>query len=145
NTSLGCLFDTLSNCRNVFLRNRTTDNGRLELEGLLCIGIHGSKFNCTLSVLSTTAGLFCRLVFLIRRLGECLLVCYLRSAYVSLYVKLAQQTVYDNLQMQLAHTGNDGLAGFLVGLCTEGRILLGQFCQGLAHLLLTSLGLGFDS
>ena len=46
--------------------------------------------------------------------------------------------------MQLAHTSNDGLAGFFIGVGLEGRILFGQLCQRDAHLLVASLGLGLD-
>ena len=50
----------------------------------------------------------------------------LRRAYVGLYLELAQQTVNDNLQMQLAHAGDDGLAGLLIGVGLEGGIFFGQ-------------------
>ncbi len=46
--------------------------------------------------------------------------------------------------MKLAHAGDDGLTSLVVGVGLEGGILLGQFGQSDAHLLLTSLGLGLD-
>ena len=46
--------------------------------------------------------------------------------------------------MQLAHTGDDGLTGFLIGVGAEGGILLGQLGQSNTHLLLTGLGLRLD-
>ena len=60
-------------------------------------------------------------------------------------MELTKQTVYDNLQMQLTHTGNNSLTGFLIGVCTEGRVFFSKLCQSLTHLALSSLGFGLDS
>ena len=46
--------------------------------------------------------------------------------------------------MQLAHPGDLGLAGLLVGAHLEGRVLLGQPPERDRHLLLVGLGLGLD-
>ncbi len=46
--------------------------------------------------------------------------------------------------MQFAHARDDGLAGFLVGAHTEGRVFLCQAAQGDAHLFLVGLGLRLD-
>ena len=46
--------------------------------------------------------------------------------------------------MQLAHTGDDGLASLLVRADAEGRIFLCQLDQSVAHLVLAGLGLGLD-
>ncbi len=53
-------------------------------------------------------------------------------------MELSQQTVYNNLQMKLAHTRDNGLSCLLVGLCAEGWVFFGQFCQSLTHLSLSS-------
>ena len=100
--------------------------------------------NFTVTVLSTTTGLLCILAVYINGLGEGLFVSNLRSTYVSFYLELTQQTVYDDLQMQLAHTGDDGLTSLLIGMSTEGRIFFCQLCKSLAHLVLTSFGLRLD-
>ena len=55
-----------------------------------------------------------------------------------------RHAVDDDLEVQLAHAGDDGLAGVLVGADLEGGVLLGQALEGLAHLLLVDLGLGLD-
>ena len=145
NTGLCCLFDTFADCRDVLLRNRTTDNLRLELEQLFSVGIHRLEANLTVSVLSTSTGLLSILAVYVNSLGEGLFVSYLRCAYVSLYLELTQQTVYDDFQMQLAHSCDNSLTSFLIGVRTEGRVLLCQLCKSLAHLALTSLGLRLDS
>ena len=46
--------------------------------------------------------------------------------------------------MQLAHAGDDGLAGLVVGGHLEGRVLLGELGQSQGHLVLLGLGLGLD-
>ncbi len=46
--------------------------------------------------------------------------------------------------MQLAHAGDDGLAGLLVGMHAERRIFLGQLRQRDTHLFLVALGLGLN-
>ena len=46
--------------------------------------------------------------------------------------------------MQLAHAGDDGLPGLLVGLDREGRVLVGEPLDRGAELLLVALGLGLD-
>ena len=144
-TSFHSFLDTFANCRDVFLRNSTTNNCRLELVQLFSVGIHRLEFNFTVTILSTTTRLFCILAVYIYSLCEGLFVSYLRSTYVSFNVELTKQTVYDNLQMELAHTSDDCLTSLFVCIRTEGRILLCQFCKSLAHLVLTSFGLRLDS
>ncbi len=46
--------------------------------------------------------------------------------------------------MKLAHTGNDRLACFLIGMLTESRIFLSQLGQCFRHLALTGFGPGLD-
>ena len=98
-----------------------------------------------MTILALTAGLAGVLGLLIGFLANGLAVSNLRSANISLDLELAQQTVDDDLQMELAHAGDDGLTGLFIGPGTEGRILLSELCQSNAHLLGASLGLGLDS
>ena len=63
---------------------------------------------------------------------------------MALDLELAEQPVADDLQVQLAHAGDDELAGFLVGEAAEGRVFLRQALQALAHLVAVRLGLGLD-
>ena len=65
-------------------------------------------------------------------------------AHVRLDLELAQQAVDDDLEVQLAHAGDDGLAGLLVGGHAERRVLLGQLLQRDAHLVLLGLRLRLD-
>ena len=63
---------------------------------------------------------------------------------VSVNLELTEQTVDDDLEVQLAHAGDDGLAGLVVGGHLEGRVLLGELGQSKGHLVLLGLGLGLD-
>src|SRR5699024_8611279 len=67
-----------------------------------------------------------------------------RFTYVSLYLELTQQTVNDDLQMELTHTSDDGLTSFFVCVSLEGWVFLCQFSQSNTHLFLTSFGLWLD-
>ena len=79
-----------------------------------------------------------------RRTGlrDRLLVGDLRLADVRVDLELAQQAVGDDLEVQLAHAGDDRLAGLLVDGDAEGRILLGEALEGLASLSMSALVLG---
>ncbi len=97
------------------------------------------------TVLTLTTGL---LGVLVVRLdvsqGDGFAVGHLRRADVGFNVELALQAVDDDVQVQLAHARDDGLAGFFVGLDAERRIFLRQATQRQTHLFLVRLGLRLD-
>src|SRR5215210_1918490 len=68
----------------------------------------------------------------------------LRLADVRVDAELAQEPVEDDLEVQLAHTGDDRLPRLLVAAHREGRVLLGEPLQSSAQLLLVGLGLRLD-
>ena len=145
NSGVGSLTNTLFNSRDIFLRNRTADNRRLELESLFRVRIHRLELHFTVSVHSGTAGLVDVLSFYIYRLRKGLLISNFRCTYICLYLKLTKQTVYDNLKVQLSHSGDDGLSCFLVGSNTECGILFCKLSQSITHLSLRNLRLRLDS
>ena len=63
---------------------------------------------------------------------------------VDLHTELAAQTVYDDIEVQLAHTANDGLSRILVGMHREGGVFLGQLTQRDAEFVEVLLGLRLD-
>src|SRR4051794_36132085 len=65
-------------------------------------------------------------VVLLDGLADRLAVGDLRLADVGLDLELAPHAVDEDLQVQLAHAGDDRLAGLLVEPDLEGRVLLGQ-------------------
>ena len=81
---------------------------------------------------------------LVRRAADRLAVGDLRAPDVRLDAVLALHAVDEDLEVQLAHAGDLDLAGLLVGLHLEGRVLLGQAAEGDGHLLLVDLRLGLD-
>ena len=81
---------------------------------------------------------------LLHRLADRLTVGDLRLADIGVHLELAQQPVDDDLQVQLAHAGDDGLAGLLIGANLKSRIFLGQLMQRSAQLFLVGLGLGLN-
>ena len=143
-TCLGCFLDTSADCRDIFLWNRTADNRGIKLEYFFTVCIHWLKFNFTMSVLSTSTGLFCIFVFLVNRLCKCLFVSNLRSTYVCFYFKFTKQTVYDNLQMQLAHTSDNRLSCFRVCMRAERRIFFCKLGKRLAHFALSGFCFRLD-
>src|SRR5690606_20248370 len=96
------------------------------------------------SDLPTTTGLAHKLAFDLASVADRFTVSHLRLADVGFNVELALHAVDQNIQVQLAHTTNDGLTGLFVRAHTERRIFLGQFAQSNAHLLLVGFGLRLD-
>ena len=60
-------------------------------------------------------------------------------ADVSFHLELALHPVHDDVQVQLAHTADNGLAGFLVQTHGKGRVFFGQLLDGDTHLFLVGL------
>src|SRR3954447_160180 len=83
-------------------------------------------------------------VDLLHGLADRLAVGHLGLAHVGLDLELAPHAVDQDLQVELPHAGDDGLAGLLIELDLEGRVLLGQLLDGRAQLLLVALGLRLD-
>ena len=77
-------------------------------------------------------------------LADRLAVGDLRLADVGVDLELAHHPVDEHLEVELAHAVDHGLAGLLVGLDPEGRVLLGEALQRGAELLLVDLGLRLD-
>ena len=144
-TGFHSLFDTFANSRDVFLRNSTTNNCGFELVQFFSVGIHRCKFNFTVTILSTTTGLFCILAVYINRFGDCFFVSNLRSTYVSLYLEFTKETVNDDIQMKLTHTSDNGLSCFLICMCTECRVFFCKFCKSFTKFSLSSFCLRLDS
>jgi hypothetical protein len=96
------------------------------------------------AVLTASASLAHVTPFAIRRTGERLLVGDLRLADARIDAELALQAVDDDFEVQLAHAADDDLAGLLVGVDAERRILRHQLGETLTELLLVALRLRLD-
>ena len=131
-TRLHSFFNTFTYCRDVFLRNSSSNYSRLELVCLLTVDIHWLEFNFTVSVLSTSTRLFRILAVNINWLCDGLFVSNLRCTYVSLYLELTKKSVNDDFKMKLTHTSDDCLSSFFVCMSTEGRVFFCKFCKRLS-------------
>src|SRR3954464_854352 len=106
---------------------------------------HGFRVDHSVAVLAATSGLADELALnLLDRLAERLAVRDLWAADVRVDVELALEAVDDDLEVQLAHAGDQRLAGLVVGVDAKGRILLAQPLQARAELVLVGLRLRLD-
>ena len=94
-----------------------------------------------MAVVARTAGLPDVLALSVRVRADRLAVSNLRLADVGLDLVLAHHAVDDDLEVQLAHAGDDRLPGVDVRVHVEGGIFLSQLGQRHAHLLLVGLRL----
>ncbi len=104
-------------------------------------GSVGLDADLHVAVVARAAGLTNVLAFGLGGLADGLAIGHLGLAHVGLDLVLAHHAVDDDLQVQLAHAADDGLARVRIGMHLEGRILLRQLGQRHAHLFLVGLGL----
>ena len=141
-TALGGFLDTVVDGLDVFLGDAAADGCVDEFVALACF--LRLEANFTVTVLTFTAGLTHVLTFGFHTLADGFAVGYLRLTDVGFHLELTQQSVDDDFEVQLAHTGNNGLPGFLVGVSLECGVFLGEFDEREGHLFLSCLGLGLD-
>jgi hypothetical protein len=97
------------------------------------------------AVLARAAGLADELALhLLDVVADRLAVGHLRAADGRLDLELALEAIDDHLEVQLAHAGDHGLAGLLVGAHLEGRVLLAEALERHGQLLLVDLRLRLD-
>ena len=131
--------DTLFHRRNVLARNHAALDGVDELNAFAWL--IGLNFEHHVAILALTAGLTHKLAFgIFHCFANGFAVCHLRLTDVGFHAKLTPHAVDNNFQVQLAHTGNDGLARFFVRLDAEGRIFCSQTLQGNTHFFLVGFG-----
>ena len=106
----------------VFLRNLAADD--LPLENETGTGLLRFDLEPDVAVLAFTARLANELALLFDRLRDRFFVRDLRLADVGFDFELAAQTVENDLEMQLAHAGDDRLLRLFVGAHAESRIFL---------------------
>ena len=98
-----------------------------------------------MAVLAFTTGLASELAFPFRGGADGFAVRHLRGADIGFNLELPQHAVHQDFQVELAHAGDHGLAGFLIGGDSEGGVFLGQGGQRFGELLHVALGLGLHS
>ena len=97
-----------------------------------------------MAILTATAGLFDQLANTVRARGNGLAIRDLRFARVCVDFELAEHTIANDFQMQLAHAGDDRLARVFVRVNAECRIFFGKTLQCDAHLFLIQFCLWLD-
>src|SRR5687768_11026501 len=93
-----------------------------------------------MTILTTPAGLLDKLTLDLHLLLDSLTISHLWRADIGFHAKLPLHSIYNNLEMQFPHAGNDSLSGLLVGTHAERWIFLSQAIQRNAHFFLVDLG-----
>src|SRR5687768_4346669 len=93
-----------------------------------------------MTILTTPTRLLDELTLDLHLFLDSLTIGHLWRADIGFYAKLPLHSIYNNLEMQLTHAGNDSLSGLLVGTHTERWIFLSQAIQRNAHFFLVDLG-----
>ena len=62
----------------------------------------------------------------VNRLGDGFLVVNLRLTLVDFHLEFALETIDDDVQVQLTHTGDDGLTALFVRLDGESGVFFGE-------------------
>ncbi|CAB4616573.1 unannotated protein [freshwater metagenome] len=63
---------------------------------------------------------------------------------VGFNLELATHAVNEDVEVKLAHSGDDGLTGFFIGADLEGGVFFSKALNSRTQLLLVALGLGLD-
>ena len=130
------------NAGDVFLRHRAADHVVLEL--VAGAGRHRLEADLDAGVLARAASLLLVGIVDLGNTRDGLAIGHLRRADIGLDLELALHAVDDDLEMELAHPLDDGLAAFMIDRNPERGILGRESRQGLAHFFLVALGLGLD-
>ena len=149
---LHCVLDTSVNGWDVFLRNTATGNSVFELVScglalfqLSWIWVVRLDGDDNLSELTRTTGLLLvGEVQGLNSLADGLAVSNLWVTNVRFDLVFALHAVNKNVQVQLAHAADNGLAGLFVQFNGEGWVLSSKLLNSGTQLLLVSLGLRLD-
>src|SRR6266513_3768752 len=97
-----------------------------------------------MAVLTAPARLLDQFADAVRATSDSLAIRDLRFTRIRIHLEFAEHPIANDLQMQLAHACNDGLAGIFMGVNAEGWILFREPLQRYAHFFLIQLRLRLD-
>src|SRR5665647_218308 len=144
-TELHGVLDPVVDAGDVLARDPATGDLVLELVRLAFGHVQRREGHLHLGVLARTTGLLLVHVVELDDLAtDGLAVGDLRLANIRLDVELAAHAVHEDIEVELAHAGDDRLTGLVVLADLERRVLLGELLDGGAQLFLVTLGLGLD-
>src|SRR5680860_641547 len=132
--------DALGDARDIFLWHVAADDLVHELEALALLVRLDRHLDAR--ELPGAASLLLVGVVDIGTLGDRLAERHLRGADIGLHIELAPHAIDNDVEMQLAHALDDGLAGLMVDRNAERGIFLGETMQRDPKLLLVAFGLG---
>src|SRR5487761_391176 len=95
----------------------------------------GRDADFNVAVLPSSPRLFDILPLRLSRAANRLAVGDLRAPHIGAHTKFPLHAVHQNLKMQFAHAGNEGLAGVRIRMDLESWILLGKLAQRQTHFL----------
>ena len=134
-SSLNRFLNALFYCREIVLRNCTTDY--YLFENIWSLHISGiGKSHLYVSILSMATRLLLIFCFYIRVLANRLTEGYLWSCQLDLYFILAQQLAGNNINMLIAHTIDQCLSVLCIIHCFHGQIFQHHLSQCLCYLIL---------
>src|SRR3989344_7971677 len=120
NSVIRSFFNALLNSRNVFSGDNAAFDFVFPFKTLAsCQGPHSQP---AMAVLAPAARLPDILAFSFSLAPNSFFVSHLGLAHVGFYVKLSFHSVNDNLQVKLAHAGNNGLQSFFIGFNPESWV-----------------------
>ena len=140
NPVVGRLADAFFGRLDVLLRDNTAHDFIAELIALTLLERLNDDFG--VAILTATTGLADKFAHALGLGGDGFAIGDLRFAGGRFYLELTEKTVANDLQVELAHTGNDGLAGFFIRRNNESRILFGEALEANGETLLVTLGIG---
>src|SRR4028118_1752126 len=142
-TAVHRALDALVHARDVLPGDHTADDLVFKLVALLLVVFHVDD---GVAVLAAATGLAHEAALdALDALAHGLPVGDLRAANVGVHPELAQEPVHDDLEVKLAHAGDNGLTRLLVAAHGERRVLLGETLERDGQLLLVGLRLRLDS
>ena len=137
------LLDAIVDRLDVLLWNTSTGDGVFEAVAAAgATWLHRAADLCELT--GTTRLLFVGVLVAVERLGDGLAVGNLWLTDGCVNLELTLHTIDEDFEVKLAHTRDDGLAGLLVGLDLEGRVLFAERHERLAELVLGFFVLRFN-
>ena len=142
-TVFGRFLNTFIDRLNKFLGDGAADGRVHELVALA--GFLRFEVNFTVTVLTVTARLALEHTLGVYCLTDSFFISDLRFTYVRFNSEFAEKSVHDDFEVKFAHTCDNGLSGFGIGIGFEGGVFFREFRESKAHLFLSLFGLGFDS
>ena len=106
--------------------------------------VGGAEFEEDIGELTFTTGLLFVDFVVLDGSGDGFFVGYFGATLVDFDVELAAESVEDDVEMELAHAGDEGLTGDFVGFDSEGWVFLSELHEGIGQLVHVGLSVGLD-